>query len=240
MFRFASYLCAALIAMLMCAGPMYAVTIGQVDNFEDGTTQNWVINLLGMGSPPPSTLPMNIATGGPAGAGDNYLLLTSTGSEEAGGRLVGVQYQHQWTGNFLGAGITGIAMDVRNFGQTNLYLRVLIADPMNAPPENEAISTSAILLPVGSGWTSVLFPIGPNFLTADAGTVTAALGNATEFRIFSTNSAAFGGPTRMAGSLGVDNITATTIPEPAAAILFGAGLASLLALKSRAGRLWSR
>src|SRR4029453_3320693 len=109
---------------------MYGVTIGQVDNFEDGTTQNWVINLLGMGSPPPSTLPTNVPTGGPAGAGDNYLRLTSTGiPETAGSRLVAVQYQHQWAGNYIAAGITAITMDVNNLGDTDHYLRVLFADP---------------------------------------------------------------------------------------------------------------
>jgi hypothetical protein len=222
---------AALTAMLMCSDLMYAVTIGQVDNFEDGTTRNWVINLLGMGSPPLFTFPTNVPTGGPAGAGDNFLLLTSTGSAGAGGRLVGVQYQHQWTGNYLSAGITAIAMDVKNFGQTDLYLRLLFADPMDAPPENEAVSTIPVFLPVGSGWRSVLFPIGTSFLTADAGTAANALTNATEFRIFSA--ADLGPPSRVAASLGVDNISATVIPEPATWTLFGAALASLVCLGIR-------
>jgi hypothetical protein len=217
---------AALAATLMCPDLMYAVTIGQVDNFEDGTTQNWVINLLGMGSPPPSTLPVNVPTGGPAGAGDNYLRLTSTGSDGAGGRLVGIQYQHQWAGNYLAAGITAIRMDVQNFGQTDLYLRLLFADPLNGPPQNEAVSTTPVFLPVGSGWRSVTFPVGTSFLTPDVGSVAAALTNATEFRIY--NNAGLGLPSRVAGSLGVDNITATVIPEPATWTLFGAALVLLL------------
>jgi hypothetical protein len=217
---------AALTATLMCPDLMYAVPIGQVDNFEDGTTQNWVINLLGMGSPPPSTLPVNVPTGGPAGAGDNYLRLTSTGSDGAGGRLVGIQYQHQWAGNYLAAGITAIRMDVQNFGQTDLYLRLLFADPLNGPPQNEAVSITPVFLPVGSGWRSVTFPVGTSFLTPDVGSVAAALTNATEFRIY--NNAGLGLPSRVAGSLGVDNITATVIPEPATWTLFGAALVLLL------------
>ena len=95
--KFTSLAVVALAALLMCPTLMSAVTIGPVDNFEDGTTQNWVINLLGMGSPP--SPPANIPTGGPAGVGDNYLQLTSTGIlNTAGSRLVGVNYMHQWTG----------------------------------------------------------------------------------------------------------------------------------------------
>jgi len=210
---------------------MYGVTLGQVDNFEDGTTQNWVINLLNMGSPPPEAFPKNVPTGGPSGLNDNYLQLTSTGSDGPGGRLVGVQYQNQWAGNFLAAGISGISMNVNNLGGTDLYLRLLIADPMDAPPENEAISTTAVFLPVGSGWRSVLFPIAPGFLTADVGTVTAALTNATEFRIFSAE--ALGPPSRIAGSLGVDNITASQVPEPATSLLVVIGTACLATLRSR-------
>jgi hypothetical protein len=217
---------AALTTTLMCPDLMYAVTIGQVDNFEDGTTQNWVINLLGMGSPPPATFPINVPTGGLAGAGDNYLRLTSNGSAGAGGRLAVIQYQHQWAGNYLAAGITAITMDVQNFGQTDLYLRLLFADPMNAPPENEAVSTTPVFLPAGSGWRSVMFPVGTSFLTPDVGSVAAALTNATEFRII--NAPMLGLPPRVAASLGVDNITAAGIPEPATWTLFGAGLALLL------------
>ena len=62
--------------------------IGQVDNFEDGTTQGWVVGLLGAPSPAP---PQNIPNGGPLGAGDNYLQLTSVGGSGAGNRLVGDQ-----------------------------------------------------------------------------------------------------------------------------------------------------
>ena len=39
------------------------VSAGQVDDFEDGTVQNWIIGITGPLSP------INVATGGPAGVG---------------------------------------------------------------------------------------------------------------------------------------------------------------------------
>ena len=83
-----------------------ALTLGQSDGFEDGTTQGWVVNLLGSGSPPAATLPTNVATGGPGGANDNYLQLTSNGTGGSGGRLVSINVS-QWAGNYTALGVTG-------------------------------------------------------------------------------------------------------------------------------------
>src|SRR5215204_1078583 len=66
---------------LAFALPLSAVTIGQVDTFADGTTMGWFVP--GM-SPNP---PINEPTGGPAGVGDGFLQLRSSGLEGPGGRL---------------------------------------------------------------------------------------------------------------------------------------------------------
>ncbi|MBM3727132.1 MAG: hypothetical protein FJW40_17130 [Acidobacteria bacterium] len=44
------------------AAQLPAVSVGQIDTFEDGTTQNWLVGLLGAPHPAP---PANMA-GGPA------------------------------------------------------------------------------------------------------------------------------------------------------------------------------
>jgi hypothetical protein len=59
-------------AAVMFAMPMRAVatvTQGQVDDFEDGTLVNWH---MGPNNPVPES---NVASGGPAGANDNYMRL---------------------------------------------------------------------------------------------------------------------------------------------------------------------
>ena len=146
---FGSLFCALLLlAGLLPVTPAAAVTLGQTDNFEDGTTQNWLVGLLGAPHPAP---PENIPSGGPAGVDDNYLLLTAVGGNGPGNRLTVINAS-QWAGDYLAAGITGIWMDVNNFGNTDLALRLLVADPLGGPPTNVAFSTDPIVVPAGSGW----------------------------------------------------------------------------------------
>jgi hypothetical protein len=219
------FLC-CLIGVLLCLNgllpvtPVAAVILGQIDTFEDGTTQNWLVGLLGAPHPAP---PQNIPSGGPAGVDDNYLLLTAVGGNGPGNRLTVINAS-QWAGDYLTAGVTGIVMDVYNLGNTDLDLRLLVADPIAGPPNNLAFSTDPIFLTAGSGWQRVKFPFTPSDLTLGFGNVNAALTNATELRIFNNPSAVFPGPP-ISALLGVDNITA--VPLPANLLLLGSGLGLL-------------
>ena len=209
-----------LLTSLLPVTPAAALTLGQTDNFEDGLTQNWAVGLLGAPHPKP---PKNIPSGGPAGVDDNYLLLTAVGGNGPGNRLTVINAS-QWAGDYPAAGITGIWMDVNNFGNSDLSLRLLVADPTGGPPTNLAFSTDPIFVPAQSGWLSLKFPFTIADLTAGAGSVLTALTHATELRIFHSPAAGFPGPAVVA-SLGVDNITAA--PVPGTLLLLGSGLGLL-------------
>src|SRR5688572_14509698 len=92
-----------------------AITLGQVDTFEDGTTMGW--------GHPQTHQPENITTGGPRGVDDNYLRF-------AGGLVGWPQHlamfnQQQWVGDWISAGVTVVEAHVKNEGPDPVQLRAV-------------------------------------------------------------------------------------------------------------------
>lgn len=182
------------------------LVLGQLDNFQDGTTANWS---QGSFSPNP---PVNVATGGPAGASDAYLQVTSNGISGAGSKMVFFNTA-QWTGNYLTAGVTQITADMANFGTTPLHMRIAFR---GGPGLTQFGSTIETTLMPDSQWHPVTFDLSAGGLTNIGGIdpLNTTLGNVIELRILSAQSGpAFNGDTVM-GILGVDNIRAVGVPEP--------------------------
>jgi hypothetical protein len=164
----------------------------------------------------PPVAPQVVPNGGPLGAGDQYLQITSLGGAGAGSRMVAIN-SSQWAGDYLSSGISGIAMDLRNFGNSDLTIRLLLEDPVLGPPADVAVTTFGFALPAGGGWTRAFFAIAPSSMTALSGDVNTLLGNTTFLRIIDSPTPANAVP--IVGVLGVDNISAvpdeSVVPEPA-------------------------
>ena len=151
------------------------------------------------------------------------------------GSRLGAQNFGLWAGDYLAGGVNRIEMDTRNFGTTDVHLRLLFVEFGAMGPVNAAF-TNAVFLPAGSGWASIAFDISPDDLTAFIGTAAGALSNTNELRLFH-NPAPFFAPAQnpaLAANLGVDNITAAA-PEPATWLLFGMA-AAFGARRRRRGR----
>jgi hypothetical protein len=210
------------ISMLLAAAVFPAsgaVTAGQVDTFEDGTTMDWGV----CGAHP--TPPANIASGGPGGIADNFLQLTSGGAGGPGSKLAAFNTV-QWSGDYLAAGIQRISMSVNNSGQSDVDLRLLFINFAGMAPANIAIS-DAVHMPSGSGWQDIYFDIKPGDLTVLLGSAEAVLANAAELRIFHNPAADYppppNGPPAVTALLGIDNIEAEAVPEPTSVLLFVSG-----------------
>jgi hypothetical protein len=153
--------------------------------------------------------------------------LRSSGTALPGGRLTAIQRGASWTGDYIAAGVTGIAMDVNNLGTTDLVLQLYFTGP-----NGTAISSTGVTLPSGAGWTHIVLPAAAGDLTGLIGTVEGALGNVAELRLMHNDTTDFP-PSPINGSLAIDNIT--VVPEPAAVAVMG--LAILLSMVRRCGRL---
>jgi hypothetical protein len=177
-----------------------AIVPNQPDDFEDGTTQGW-----GSGNPNPNP-PTNIATGGPSGADDNFLRVTSGGGSGAGSKLV-LMNSVQWIGDYATAGITSVSMHIKNFGATNLNMRIALEGP-----GGNFWSINPIAVSASSDWQLISFPVQAANLTGGTN-VNTTLTGVTEVRILHSVAGGFKGDAVVA-QIGLDNITAVTEPVP--------------------------
>lgn len=221
-------------ALALIASTALAAPVGVIDTFSDGTTMGWFV-------PGPSPAPpQNVATGGPSGAGDAFMVLTSLGAGAGPGGRLSVLNETQWRGDYIAANITSIRMAVNNFGPDDLHLRLLLEAFPDAPgpPTDVALTSSAVFVPAGSGWTTISFAVRPGDLVgAGLGTPVGALSGVDVLRIFHNPEPTFPGPgvgiPPVAVRLGVDNIAAR-VPEPLTlSLLLTGGLVGLVARRRR-------
>ena len=227
---------AASLSAALLAPPAFAIPAA-VQDFEDGTAEGWTFG----GGPGgvPST-PQTVASGGAGGADDEYMRLTSNGTSGPGSKLSAINAS-AWGGNYTDAGLTTIDMDLRNFGASDLYVRLLLLDLSGLPQALYAI-TDAVFLPSGGDWTAVTFSVTAADLIALEGDPAALLQSVTELRILGSADPNWlfkpGEQPSVTAVLGVDNITPNVfgdgdgdneVPEPSTGWLLVAGLVAATA-----------
>ncbi|NNC45252.1 MAG: T9SS type A sorting domain-containing protein [Winogradskyella sp.] len=177
------------------------VSINQVDNFEDNTTQNWRIGGAGAASGP-----INVGNGGPAGSGDNFLQYTSTGTTGAASKMVIFNQNNQWSGDYTSAGVDEITFSVR--AETNpLNLRIAFEGA-----GNKICTTNAVAIPANGSWTTITIPISASDFTLieGSGDASSTLASVLTMRFLSSSAPTWDAPDIIAAVLQIDNITAST------------------------------
>jgi hypothetical protein len=211
---------AAAVALLIAAAPARATPVlNQVNDFEAGTTQGWTNG--------PAADPTNVNTGGPAGANDNFLRITSRGGGGSGSRLASYNRSSQWVGNYNTPGVTGVEMDLKNFGTGPLVMRLGLQETAGT----RLVSTVPFNLPADGLWHHATFRFGAADLTRMGQTpLTTAFTRINELRIIHSTGVDFMGDA-LTTSVGVDNVRA--IPEPGAACLLALSTGALVLRRRR-------
>jgi hypothetical protein len=200
----------------LLAGSLHAgVGAGEIDDFEDGTTEGW--------QQPASSLVVNQPDGGPGGVGDNYLEVTSTGTTGPGSRLVVVN-EAQWTGDYtlLGPAVE-ISMMLKNFGPvpgvgptSDLHIRLGVERSLGdlVGAGGQWVSTNAVVVPNDGQWHAASFVLDVSEMTQVNGpdSLPAVLAEVTQMRILSAEAAPSWTGDQIAGQLGVDAISITQVP----------------------------
>jgi hypothetical protein len=212
---------AMLLAVISFAAPgaSLGITLGQIDTFESGTTLSWI------------SAGDLVDPGGPAGNSDHYLVVKS-GQSGADTRMQAFN-QSQWLGNYLSAGVTGIAMDLNNDTfSAALQIRLAIGDQANGSNTTPGYaSTNAFTLPNDNQWHHAIFLLDAGSLTAinSPKSLATDLANIVNLRVLSSALPSTNGDEVDFGYLGIDNIQA--VPEPSSICLiafaiFGIALGS--------------
>jgi hypothetical protein len=195
-----------------------------VDDFEDGSTEGWVV---GQTSP---FQPTNVPDGGPLGAGDNYLRLKSSGlADQPGGRIVVLNRNGLWTQDFNSRGVKAIEMDVLNL---NSFFPMQLRFAFYTLGPNGFASKDPVTLVADGKWHHVVLPFIESAMT-NLGTMSWAdvLKQFEEVRILSSSVPGLRGDAIRA-DWGLDNI-AVVVPEPSVAGLLAVGLACALLRRRR-------
>jgi hypothetical protein len=182
------------------ASGCFAVTLGQVDDFQDVTTQNWR-DAHG------NTVTTNLADTGPEGDGDNALDVATNA------RAV-VFNEDQWAGDWIAANFHTITMDVRSLDNSDLTLWLGIAKgQIFAEGGGDTYVTSISQAVPGDGqWHALSFPVTTfDFTNFQGVEVEKALKDVSQLRIIHNPDQSFLGDFGVAGYQ-LDNITA--VPEP--------------------------
>lgn len=197
--------------MMVGATVADAATIYMPQGFDSGKTEGW-------SGASGSAAPKVLASGGPQGAGDEYLLVTSLGGGGRGSHLAIYQTSAAWAGDLQGAGVKGLSVDLMNPTSSQpLTMRLVVFGPR--VNESRWTSTTALAIPNDGQWHRYYFPMGSSVMTRVAGNASYDQTTKGALRLMlrhDTLTPSSGG-TAIRAQLGIDNIA--LVPEPAGLVL---------------------
>ncbi len=216
-----------LLSTLFLKGTLVSASVvfpGYIDDFENGTTNSWV-----MGPKANSDLaPKNLAN---EDESNRFLKVNSFGEgangRDAGSRMV-FYNENQWTGDFSQIGSISLNVKAESSTEEYLYMRLAIYDTAATGVYSRYVSTQHQPLKADGAWHLINLSLAAEDLTRFRGEESAdeVLRNVSHLRILSSKDNISGwGVDKISATLSIDNITAmptipqnqviTTVPLPA-------------------------
>ncbi|MEM9374487.1 MAG: hypothetical protein AAGA55_12665 [Planctomycetota bacterium] len=199
---------------------------GQIDTFESDVA-GWSNTF---GAPTTSWT----ASGGPGGAADAYMTIETNGSPSGPGSRLGAWNGIQWSGDYVGQGITQIRIDIAGFEGPGAELRLQFLSNVGS----QFTSLNSVFVPTDSVWRTYTFDISENgmFQTGGASDYADSFADVTRMHLRHQPGApgGFGSPPAYDGRIGIDNVRA--VPGPAGLGVLSSGLLAGFWRGRRAGR----
>jgi hypothetical protein len=211
---------------LALSGNLFGDPIFTTNTFDNGSEgwQPWTTNDVNGISP-----------------GNPYLRIAADGIGKFG-KMLTFNWEPEWTGNYISAGVTGIRLDISNMSTSDdVYLRIALGN--RASPQQSGgtwwISKTATFIPLQSGWTSVELPfaeadmqvVGNIMGESDNESFADTLSDIQNIRILSAAVPLGATGDEFFGDVGIDNVA--LVPEPATLPMIGIGLAFIFLNRNR-------
>jgi hypothetical protein len=191
--------------LLLATTEVGAIAPGQMDDFQiPGNSLGWEGGHERF-SPPPAQVP----TGGPAGPGDGYLRISTSGFH------LGTRNEQQWKGDYLAARVEAIQLYAKDIDPDSDEIRLRIL--LFGPGGTFASINRTDPIP-GDSWQSYVFGVTAADLThveGGTGTLEDTLANVEKLLIRhdrQTPTLPGSHPPHIEATLGLDNITVITTP----------------------------
>jgi len=190
------------------------IVAGQTDRFT-ADTENWQ-----------GANPTWIPTGGPAGNGDGFLQLHSLGGMMAESHMAGYNAT-QWAGDYIDAGVGAISVDFDNLGENPVVMRLVFFD---ADESTQWDSLATITVNPGTGWQAFTYTIDPSLFVQVEGSTSFSdtMHDVNRMMFRHDPDPPDSGGTAIVATLGIDNVHAVPVPEPASLASVCLGVAALL------------
>lgn len=205
------------LVLVYCCRSASAATL-HVDTF-DATTQGWA----------GGSAPTRIAGGGPGGAGDPFLRISSVGNN-----LAVFNIDSPWIGNLTAVGATRVDVDLMSPSTSpSLSMRLVLFGPSST--DDRWTSATASFIPNDGVWRPYSFALSDLVSVQGTGTFAEVMANTLRVMLRHDTGDPSADGTPVIGSLGIDNIELAGVPEPASGALVATAAACWALARRRAG-----